>query len=603
MTRISGGSVVIKGLGFPKAFVKTPSWAKYNETLTATEIYEERYVRPLPNEGDIYVGLPWKTGKTYILKNLSIPDDVNLLVLSTRHSYSNAVTTRLNLKSYCDIDGNINLPDHKRVVCQVQSHLAGQSIEKLYKLIQEAMRIIVMDNDLIDLNIKWIKALQLQIKEYHGKSDPVEKAHDFSNVEESWKDLYRNEFWDKSDVIPHARLFGWRMVDFLREAGMIISIIEPIPKSEENILSQVVKANCTIIKAKEISDISNATIVNHETAKFLENKPKKTLEEMRSLDQYHIMEYYEILPELLTENFISKKDRHTTATQAEKHQICLELLKICTPAKDIDDRVRYKTDDIKGCLNTSESISYLQDLVSKMAQVFDNTKASRSTKQLGLITIQAKLGLLNSALHATYRLKFKAIDKNGRYYHLVGSFDSKDASALSPYQTGKEIYWCLEQPVVQVQIPPQMEPFLLIYGQVTRSMSVYRKLLLEDYMHWKEERLLISPLHELPILRRHLSFIFYRIWGIVSERSLLAVVNEKISLLEILLQANWYNLTLYQLLKLCWEREEMKTWRNNVLIKFLYHLNLAPSKHRPSALYDAFTKTNALGPEQILALT
>ena len=30
---------------------------------------------------------------------------------------------------------------------------------------------------------------ELRIKEYHGKSDPVEKAHDFSNVEESWKDV------------------------------------------------------------------------------------------------------------------------------------------------------------------------------------------------------------------------------------------------------------------------------------------------------------------------------------------------------------------------------------------------------------------------------
>ncbi|KAF0457847.1 hypothetical protein F8M41_001095 [Gigaspora margarita] len=44
-------------------------------------------------------------------------------------------------------------------------------------------------------------------------------------------------------------------------------------------LSQVVKAKCTIVKAEEISDISNATIVNYETAKFLENKPKKTIEE------------------------------------------------------------------------------------------------------------------------------------------------------------------------------------------------------------------------------------------------------------------------------------------------------------------------------------
>ncbi|GBC04269.1 hypothetical protein RclHR1_05590024 [Rhizophagus clarus] len=289
-------SYKVRGPGFPKAFVKMPSWVKYNETLMATEIYEERYVSPLPNEGDIYVGSPWESGKTYVLEHLTISDDVNLLVLSTRHSYSNAVTTRLNLKSYCDIDGNINLPDYKRVVYQIeslhritnnckcnkkckclpiqydlwldeivsiiaqaQSHLAGQSIEKLYKLIQDARRIIVMDNDLTDLNIEWIKALRkniplsiihntyqpqkgktfhlapnketvlaelwewakqmslllfenqtsvslichlrkdvqgivhalktnfpkLQIKKYHGKSDLVEKAHNFSNVEES----------------------------------------------------------------------------------------------------------------------------------------------------------------------------------------------------------------------------------------------------------------------------------------------------------------------------------------------------------------------------------------------------------------------------------
>src|SRR5436190_19389488 len=118
----------------------------------------------------------------------------------------------------------------------------------------------------------------------------------------------------------------------------------------------------------------------------------------------------------------------------------------------------------------------------------------------------------------------------------------------------------------------------------------------------REERLLILPLHELPILRRYLSFISYRIWNIVSERSLLAIVNEKISLLQILLKANWHNLTLCQLLKLCWGHEEMKAWRNDVLMKFLYHPNLTPSRYRPGALYDAFTKTSVLGPEHILAL-
>ena len=87
---------------------------------------------------------------------------------------------------------------------------------------------------------------------------------------------------------------------------------------------------------------------------------------------------------------------------------------------------------------------------------------------------------------------------------------------------------------------------------------VYRKLLCGGYMHWREERLLILPLHELPILRRYLSFISYRIWSIVLERSLLAAVNEKISLLQILLQTNWRNFTLCQLLKLCWRYEETK---------------------------------------------
>ncbi len=46
----------------------------------------------------------------------------------------------------------------------------------------------------------------------------------------------------------------------------------------------------------------------------------------------------------------------------------------------------------------------------------------------------------------------------------------------------------------------------------------------------------------------------------------------------------------------------MKAWRNNILMKFLYHPNLTLSKHRPSVLYDAFTKTNALELEQILTL-
>ena len=62
-----------------------------------------------------------------------------------------------------------------------------------------------------------------------------------------------------------------------------------------------------------------------------------------------------------------RKDRLTTTTRAEKYRICLKLLRNCMPVRDIDDRARYKSDDVKICLNSPESISYLQGLVPKMA--------------------------------------------------------------------------------------------------------------------------------------------------------------------------------------------------------------------------------------------
>ena len=206
---------------------------------------------------------------------------------------------------------------------------------------------------------------------------------------------------------------------------MVISVIELIPKPEDTTmsLSQTVKVSFSTIKAEEIADVSNASIIDREIAELLENKSKKTLEEMRSLDQHHIVNCYEISPELLTENFILKygnynhmkwfraykqlrdagtnnkmaietisrkdyrEDRLTTATQAERHQICLELLRICTLARDINDRARYKSDDVRMRLNFPEPLSYLHDLFPRMAQVFDNTDASRSAKKSGLKTI------------------------------------------------------------------------------------------------------------------------------------------------------------------------------------------------------------------------
>jgi Origin of replication binding protein len=617
-----------------------------------------------------------------------------LLALSTRHTYSSAVTTRLNLKSYCDIDTkDINLPDHQRVVCQIESlyriinkckcekkckcppipydlwldevvsvnsqahtRLAGRSREHLYKLIHEARHIIVMDNDLTDLNIDWIKSLrkgkqisvihntyqpqkgklfhlapnketlftelwdwaremsvlkpeerksasvichlrydlkgivsalrddfpELRIKEYHGESDPVEKAQDFSNVEEAWKDVdivaytstlkigvsctnpkferafclfksnietnagtnqmlfrmrcikeytchieqrasnlpiteqgllnwllkakreclpqelqNRGIFPDAESIIRNKdiptvrlwvaymlekfrsrRLFGWRMVDFLKKAGMLIDILESVrlPETEKEALASLknkVDVHSIVCKAEGEREIANANIINHETAEILENKPKKTLEEMRALKRFRIAECYGVLSESLTEDFITyygehnemkwfrnlrklrdagsnnetaveaitredyRNDRLTTVTQSEKHRICLDLLKTCTPVKDIDDRNRYKVNDVKTCLNSPESIQYLQNLVPKMARVFDNTDASRSAKKSGLKSDKSKLGLLNSALSAIYGIKFKTTNNKNTHYRLVGAFDNEDAPKLPPYQTGE----------------------------------------------------------------------------------------------------------------------------------------------------------------------
>ncbi|RHZ87063.1 hypothetical protein Glove_40g139 [Diversispora epigaea] len=229
-----------------------PAWAKCDSFLTATEVYEERYVKPLLKEGDVYVGSGWETGKTYTLEHLTIPDAINLLALSTQHTYSSAITVRLNLKSYCDIETkDINLPDYQRVVCQIeivsvndqaQTCLAGWSreqLEQLYKLIHDGKQFSVIHNTYQPQKGKtfrlapnketvlaelweWAKQMsslspnerksaslichlrrdvqgivyalrvdfpELRIKKYHGKSDPIEKAGDFSNVEEAWKNI------------------------------------------------------------------------------------------------------------------------------------------------------------------------------------------------------------------------------------------------------------------------------------------------------------------------------------------------------------------------------------------------------------------------------
>ncbi|RHZ82974.1 hypothetical protein Glove_101g13 [Diversispora epigaea] len=241
-------------------------------------------------------------------------------------------------------------------------------------------------------------------------------------------------------------------------AGMIVFIIKATPKAKDNIvtLTETVKICSSVIKTEEISNIANANILNHEMAEHLKNKPKKTLEKINlwklrnaginnetAVETIHVSKidfgFLSIVETIICEDY--RNDRLTTVTQAEKHRICLELLKTCIPVKDIDDRNRYKVNDIKTRLNSPESIQYLRNLVPKMAWVFDNTDAFCSTKKSDLKLDKAKLGLLNSALSAIYRIKFKTTNNKNTHYHLVGVFDNEDAPKLSPYQTGEGLFY------------------------------------------------------------------------------------------------------------------------------------------------------------------
>jgi len=114
---------------------------------------------------------------------------------------------------------------------------------------------------------------------------------------------------------------------------------------------------------------------------------------------------------------------------------------------------------------------------------------------------------------------------------------------------------------------------------------------------------LIPPLSVLAIradIREN--FIISVESAVMGGMSLFTLEKNKRSSLQNLIQMNYSIDNLTTLIGITWEQEEMKTWRNDVLMKFLHHSNLAPSKHRPGALYDAFTKTSVLGSEHILAL-
>ncbi|CAG8839151.1 13223_t:CDS:1, partial [Racocetra persica] len=114
---------------------------------------------------------------------------------------------------------------------------------------------------------------------------------------------------------------------------------------------------------------------------------------------------------------------------------------------------------------------------------------------------------------------------------------------------------------------------------------------------------LILPLSVLAIradIRK--KFIISVESAIMGGMSLFTLEKNKRSLLQNLIQINYSIDNLTMLIGITWKQEEMKTWRNDVLMKLFYYSNLASSKHRPGALYDAFTKTSVLEPKHILAL-
>ncbi|CAG8847780.1 6936_t:CDS:2, partial [Gigaspora margarita] len=112
-----------------------------------------------------------------------------------------------------------------------------------------------------------------------------------------------------------------------------------------------------------------------------------------------------------------------------------------------------------------------------------------------------------------------------------------------------------------------------IYNPKTNRMIaidglVYNILICDGYMHWKEEKVLVPPIYEKLVLGKWFA---------------------KTSLLQVLLEV-YNDYVICKLLKIDWNSKETREWRNDILARFLHHPKFSPSKHKPNALYDAFTK-------------
>ena len=59
------------------------------------------------------------------------------------------------------------------------------------------------------------------------------------------------------------RLFGWRMVDFLRKAGMVVSVIDPFKGKKS--LTYAMKLASGAVRREHAETISKAKILDYET--------------------------------------------------------------------------------------------------------------------------------------------------------------------------------------------------------------------------------------------------------------------------------------------------------------------------------------------------
>ncbi|CAG8603962.1 3455_t:CDS:2 [Cetraspora pellucida] len=137
---------------------------------------------------------------------------------------------------------------------------------------------------------------------------------------------------------------------------------------------------------------------------------------------------------------------------------------------------------------------------------------------------------------------------------------------------------------------------------IKKNGKLFQKLLRKGYKYTKD---LSHYLDDVPLIDLDeygiiypLADFFYS--ALIPSLSTLAKMRDICKRYPISMGYPGYNLS--QLLEMCWNHRETQEWRNDILARFLHHPNLTLSKYKLNALYDAFSKTDALGQEHILAI-